>query len=217
MQPQLDFLSFTKNQQLIAQKDDPEVSLRHGGYLYGNINQERLLVGGFGLAAFEVGDALIVRMIVGAQVMGFKSRVLEISEEFQQLYWLEYPKAMEVKRLRKSDRVNVFFPAEIKSNFEDRPAQDTLLSRGMVINISKSGCCVSTKTPMEPESEITITFSLPGERYTNRLEGTVLRNNSRKMVTMQAVKFDRNPQYVQVLGDLERWLDQNLQYMGQLN
>ena len=70
---------------------------------------------------------------------------------------------------------------------------------------------------MEPESEITITFSLPGERYTNRLEGTVLRNNSRKMVTMQAVKFDRNPQYVQVLGDLERWLDQNLQYMGQLN
>jgi hypothetical protein len=187
------------------------------GQVVGTVNSERVIVCGLEADALTPGDEVIVQMAVGAEVLGFRTNVLEASGVGMTLYMLAVPERVEAINLRKGDRMSLFIPAEVQFSYatvESSAAADLALLQGMMVNLSKGGCCLSTKRPLSMNQPIRLSFSLPGGRHNYRLGGKVLRhlNTPRPGVFAQAVAFDKQTEHLPALADLNQWMTQNLPF-----
>jgi hypothetical protein len=83
-----------------------------------------------------------------------------------------------------------------------------------MLNLSREGCCLSTKRPLSVNQAIRLAFSLPGGRNTYRIPATVLHNlgTPRPGVFVQGVKFEKQTELLPVLADLQQWISQNLPF-----
>jgi len=192
----------------------PEES-RQLGKVVGTVNGERVIVCGLDAGVLTPGDEVIVRMAVGGEVLGFRTKVLEASSVGTALFMLAVPEKLESLNLRKAERLSLFVEAEVqfsRAQAEAKSAADLAVLQGMMVNLSRGGCCLSTKRPISVDQPIRLGFALPGSRHTYHLGAKVMRHLDRPhpSVFVQGVRFDERAEHQPVLADLNQWITQNL-------
>lgn len=206
---------FPRNLPMLVQRRGGESAPQHQAVLYGTVGTERLIVGGLTDAVYEEGEELVVRMMLRNNAVGFRSRVEAVTDVDQNLYFLSYPQFMDSLDLRKSQRLGVLIPAEVQfSGTDDTEESLVHLLEGVVLDISGDGCRLGSKRPIPANASVSLTFSLPGDRFVYRVEGKVLRKANRKQAFVQGVQFPRTPRNLPAMLDLGRWVQQHLVFAG---
>jgi c-di-GMP-binding flagellar brake protein YcgR len=107
------------------------------------------------------GNRVTVRYMYSGSVYGFHSTVLYFITKPSPLLFLNYPKTIEILGLRKTKRVDCFFPCLAK--IQEKELQ------GALVDISTGGCKLSIDTSgevrvpqMEVGENITLSFQLIG-------------------------------------------------------
>lgn len=206
-------LNLNRSLNILAQRQGSEDYPKHQGFLVGNIHKELLVIGGFQDADFCIGDNLVIRLVLESEAVGFVTTVKEIAKAPLKLYFVAFPDRVESVNLRKSLRLTVFFPAEIRAKKPAEQGADVHLLQAMVLNISGGGCFFTTKNATEPFPEVNLSFSLPGEKLVHSVRAEVLHSTPRKAITGQRVKFAEIVENVAPLADINRWVEQHSSFV----
>jgi hypothetical protein len=193
----------------------PEGRLR--GQVVGTVGRERIIVCGLEAGALKLGDEVVVRMAVGSEVLGFHTKVLEAGSSGTALFMLAIPESVESLNLRKAERMSLFVLADVQlghSKPKTPAGSDLALLQGILVNLSRGGCCLSTKRSLSVDEPIRLVFMLPGSRHSNRIDAKVLRHmdHSRAGVFMHGLQFDAPSEQAAVLGNVDQWITQNLPF-----
>ena len=201
---------FLQNHSLIVQIPEDIEKKRHSGSLYGNIQGKRLIVGGFESAEFEIGQELIIRMVMDGSVVGFWATVMESFKTDETCYLLTYPEQFETLSLRKSERMSVFIPAEIHISMSSDDGSEQHQFEGILTNISNDGCCLNSKNPIPSDMYCKLSFTLPGDSHQYILEGKVVRQLTEKEAFQQGVQFVNDQNNLLAMSDIRSWITQNI-------
>ena len=193
---------------VLAQKADPAGQDRHQGMLFGNIKGEQLLIGGFDGDHFDVGDHVILRMAVESQLVGFRTDVIH-KIETPLMYAVAFPVAVEAINLRKADRIHAFFPAHL---YVEKHGGDVYELSPRVMDISAGGCCFRSKTKLPPQSEVKISFSLPGERHIQSASAVVLYSTRIAGVFNIRVRFSQEAKNIPIIQEITNWVNDSLTF-----
>lgn len=210
-------LPFLKSFPVNVQRAHAEPHERLTGQVIGTVNGQRIVLCGVAASALVPGDEVVVRMAVGSSVLGFRTKVEEAFGTEITLHLLAMPEKIESLNLRKGQRMNLFVPADVQFSHGESAgsgARNLALLQGRMLNLSREGCCLSTRRPITVNQPIRLAFSLPGARTTYRLDAKVLRHlgTPQDGVFVQGVQFDKQTQHLPVLADLQQWISQNLPY-----
>ncbi len=201
--------NLNRNVAVMIQRTDTTDETRYQGYLIGNIHKDLLVIGGIAVDDIKFGENLIIRMVLENEVVGFVSTVREIARAPARMYFVSFPEKWETVNLRKSLRLNVFFPAEIQAKNPVNSDCDIHLLKAMMLNISKGGCFFSSRLSVKSDSDVRISFSLPGETHVHSVSGKVIHNLPKNSVHAQRVKFSGKVENVTGLAAVRKWIDQN--------
>jgi hypothetical protein len=206
-------LSFIKNYAVSVQRvaDGPD-GARLVGQVFGGISGGQIILGNFKSGRLEVGQEIIARMAIEYEVVGFRTVVTEVLDGTIRLYLLAPPSRVEVINLRKSDRLPLFVPVDIHLRFGGQKAEDFRMVQGVVINLSRGGCSVTTKNPLELNMEVSLHFTLPGARQVFKVDGRVVRLRQKDQIFAQGVQFQRETENLAGLMEVSQWITQNLAY-----
>jgi len=106
------------------------------------------------------GTPLTVRLMAGNRVCAFTSRLLAIADSPFGYWHLEYPKRVEVRRIRTSTRVPVRLRVAVDSQ-DDECLKAALPCAGLCTDISLHGACIETLQPVaEPGDALFLTLRL---------------------------------------------------------
>ncbi len=195
---------------LVVQHSPSQGEERTPGFLYGSVPGERLIVGGFKSAAFFVGDELVVRMVLGASVVGFKAEVMEKMESPGPVYFLSFPERVERVDLRKSERMPVFIPVEVAVTTGEEKEKGLHLFQGALINLSDGGCGLRAKSLVRDIKSCTVSFALPGSAQVHVLECNVVSKGKKTSFgAYWGLAFRREANRAPVLSQVKRWVDMN--------
>jgi hypothetical protein len=191
------------------------------GLAVGLVNNARVIVSGIAAGAFNPGEKVQARMSAGSQVLTFTTTVVEVLGGSVPLLVLTMPDKLESLNARSAERVALLVPAEVqysRTPTAGRHATDLATMQGMVLNLSRGGCCLSTRRQLAEEQTLRLTFSLPGARAPFQLPAKVLRHlgSPRPGVFWQGIQFEGRTEHAPTLAELGQWLIQNLP-MGQVN
>jgi len=185
---------------------------RMAAQLLGGIEKTHLILGNFRGGTVDKGDELIVRLATGMIVVGFRTRVLDVVEGPIRLFFTAIPGHMEALSLRKSDRLAAFIPADLHLRYGAQKNENFHLLQGMIVDLSRGGCQVSTKNPIDLNTEVRMSFSLPGDKNLFRVDGRVVRTRQKDGVYALGVQFQRETENLPALVELSQWLTQHLVY-----
>jgi hypothetical protein len=206
-------LSFIKNHQVSVQRaEGGATGERMVGQLFGGIEGGHLILGNFKAGQLAKGDEVIVRMAVESEVLGFKTKVTEVLQGSIPMYLVRYPEAVETINLRKSERLNLFIPVNVNLRYGGQKSEDFHMLQGVVVNISRGGCCITTKRPIDLNMEVRLHFTLPGEKHLFKVDGRVLRAGQRDQVYTQGIQFQRETENLPALAEVSQWINQNLSF-----
>ena len=179
--------------------------------LIGHLGTRYFLVTEIEETVFEEGDPLIVRMVTAGRVVGYETMVASVIDTPVKLYFLAYPQSVQIVNLRKSGRLQVFFPGEIQALIDVEEDQIALL-KVMLLNLSSGGCYFSSSHGVDSPAKIKLSFSFPGETHTHYLGGTVLESGTSDSVYTHRVQFDGTVQNLPITHEIDRWIIQNQTY-----
>jgi PilZ domain len=197
-----------ENAAVFLQRPGADASGRHTGIMVGNIRDQMLVIGIYDGAEFEIGERLILRMGMGAHLVGFDTKVLKKSAE-PQLYFIQFPDRVEAINLRKAQRIQAFFPADVKIDKEG--SDQILLLKTRVLDISAGGCSFRSKTKFNASS-VSISFALPGERHIQSIKGSIIDSIQVGMVFHSRVKFSQDPGNQPILQEVAKWVAEGLSF-----
>jgi hypothetical protein len=200
---------FSRNPILYVTREgaQPEEKLR--GMLIGNVGVDSLLIGGFQGIRLEPGEPLVVRTMLDSQVVGFETKVLSAIDD-PRAYFVSFPSDAAFLNLRKADRIQAFFPADVST--KARATDGTLLVKARVVDISAGGCSFRSKTRLQNEAEVRMSFMLPGERQVQAGQGVVLESKPLGAVFHNRTTFPRDLGNAPLIRDVETWITENLPY-----
>jgi hypothetical protein len=185
---------------------------RHSGTLVGNIQKDYLIITGLKDVELEIGEHLIVRMVWQSAVSGYQTTVRGVIDAPVRLYVIAYPERVETVNLRKSERLKVFLPANVRAQVGSAATSDVVLVNGMLLDISAGGCCFSSKRPVQPSSTITISFCFPGETHVHMVTGLVLTSFGADRIYAQRVRWISGGKDLPELAEIRKWIEQHLAY-----
>ncbi|MBI4081839.1 MAG: PilZ domain-containing protein [Candidatus Lambdaproteobacteria bacterium] len=203
-------LKLNRNRPIVVQRAQAPDGQTCSGTLIGNCATDLLIVGGFKDVEFAVGDRIIVRMLIDDQAVGFQTTVKEIVRSPVHLYFLEYPEQVLAINLRKSERIKVFLPAEVRA--DKAGEREVLMLKTVVVNLSSGGCMISSKRNVEPKSDIAISFSLPGDKFVFTLTACVLDSKHHDGVFAQRARFSDFRENLPKVAEISKWIGQNLSF-----
>jgi PilZ domain/Flagellar protein YcgR len=192
----------------IQRERDAEQRLR--GQLLGQVSPELMLLLGSDDALLEKGERIVVRTLQAGKALGFQTTVQEVLEQPVRLYFVAMPAALEVIKLRKTERLDLLVPADLRYATGSSSEGDTLLLKGNMVDVSGGGCRVVTKRAIPAATVVNVSFVLPGERNACVVSGSVIDSTGQGGVFTQRVKFFAAEKNVEVLGIIRRWVQQNL-------
>lgn len=106
------------------------------------------------------GTPLTVRLMAGNRVCAFTSRLLSIADSPFGYWHLDYPKAVEVQRIRTGTRVPVRLRVAVDSQ-DDEAMKVALPCAGLCTDISLQGACIETVQPVaQPGDALFLTLRL---------------------------------------------------------
>ncbi|HKI97468.1 MAG TPA: PilZ domain-containing protein [bacterium] len=183
---------------------------RFRGQLLGQVSPELLVIAGAEEAVLVKGERIVVRTLQSGKALGFETTVSEVVEHPVRLLFVEVPQAIEAISLRKADRLDVFVPADIRFTEGNGDDAHTALLHGNMLDISGGGCRVFTKRGIPLKTVVNVSFTLPGERHACAVSGSVLDAFTQNAIYGQRIKFFASEKNVEDLGEIKRWVQQNL-------
>lgn len=199
------------NTTILCQAKDAPDTERERAILIGNLGDDVLLIGGLSASAFGVGDTVILRMVLGSHLVGFESEIVKKLEN-PQIYFAKFPLKVEILNLRKAERIQAFFPADV--NVTKVPGNDEkfLALKTRILDISAGGCSFRSKTEIPQHSEVTITFALPGERQTQSVQATILDSFRTGTVFTNRGKFIQSGPNIAICQEISQWISENVSF-----
>ena len=191
------------------QRKEEDGGARHIGRLMGNVGNRYLILQALGDLELVPGDKVILRMLLGNAVVGFETVIRDVMDRTVKLILADYPQFVETINLRKSDRIKVFIPTDVRASAGLSKEKDLLLVRAMILNISSGGCCFSSKTSIEVQQDVNLSFSLPGETHVYNLNAIVMQTKAVEEIFAQRVKFGDGGKKLVHMGELGKWIDEN--------
>jgi c-di-GMP-binding flagellar brake protein YcgR len=135
------------------------------------------------------GNRVTVRYMYAGCVYGFLSTILHFITKPSSLLFLAYPKTIEILELRRSRRVDCFFPATAKIQEKE--------CTGTIVDISAGGCKFSidtssgVKAPLiEVEENISLSFLLIGSSQPETVLGKVRSISRDQGKVVVGIQFD---------------------------
>jgi len=135
------------------------------------------------------GNRVTVRYMYSGSVYGFVSTVLHFITKPSSLLFLAYPKTVEILDLRRSKRVDCFFPGTAKVQEKE--------CTGRIVDISTGGCKFSIDTSgdvrvplIEVEEDINLSFQLIGNSQLEPVLGKVRSVSRDQGKVVVGIQFD---------------------------
>lgn len=185
---------------------------RYQGLLVGQISPDHILLCDIQAENFTIGERVIIRTIRGGRIWGFETFIIDMNERPVPIVFLAPPKDVETVSLRKTDRLNVFIPADLRTHVSDEGSSNTLLIKATILNLGSGGCRVFTKTRIPSDSSINISFLLPGDKNVILISGTVLDTYQNKSIFGQRIKFFNVETYKEDMANVRKWLKQHSEF-----
>lgn len=189
---------------------------RYRGTLMGLVTGDMVLVQVEASTPISENQKVVVRLLQEGNAVGFASHVLHRVESPVLMLFLAKPEKIEVVSLRKAERMDVFVPVDVRHSAKGLDEFDTHILQGYMTNLSGGGCRALTKYPIASESTVHISFNLPLEKTLYTLSGTVLESTrqkpSQKTVFGHRLRFFTSKKNTQDIGDIRRWIDQNMDF-----
>ena len=152
--------------------------------------------------------ALLVRYLSSGNIYGFKSSISGVVHRPVQLLFMEYPMAVDVINLRKSNRVDCLFPVKLE-------LPDKCLD-GMITNISRDGCRIGFNKierdkacELSSGSELDLSFNFLGSERSFSLK-SVIKNVYSEKVHSIGVQFEHINN--EIKQEIEKYVDDLKQY-----
>ncbi len=199
----------SENSLLFVQKTDGGDKDRHQGTLFGNVGDKLLMIGGFDAVNFAMGERIILRMVMGAALIGFETKVVKKTED-PQIYFVQFPLKVEAMGLRKADRIQAFFPADISAS--GKTSEDVYVLKTRISDISSGGCCFRTKTKLTPNTEAQISFTLPGNRHFHSVRAIVLGSTIIGDFYDNRATFPREGENLPIIEEIAKWVNRSLTF-----
>lgn len=95
-------------------------------------------------ASVNAGSSVTVRLMAGNRICAFTSRLLRVQAQPFAYWHLEYPKAVEVRRIRNCSRVPVRLKIALDAQEDSSAVQAGLPCSALCTDISLQGACVET-------------------------------------------------------------------------
>ncbi len=203
----------SNNSVVMVQKTQPYQDQRHTGILIGNIKDESLIIGGFDPIQFSIGQKLILRMAQDNHLVGFETEVVEkLSSPL--IYRVKFPLKIESLNLRKSHRVQGFFPGDLYIAKEESGPEEIHILKTRILDISKGGCSCSTKTKLRADSDVQISFTLPGEQRIQSIKGVVIDSILAGNIYDSRIKFIQEDSDLPIIEEISRWVNESLSFVS---
>jgi hypothetical protein len=206
-------LRLGQNAPVFAQRTEGSDPSRHNGVLIGNLKDQFLVIGGFATVSFRVGEQIVLRMIFGNHLVGFPTQVVKVIDD-PQLYFVKFPLQVESLNLRKAQRIQAFFPAEVQVSKQAGGTADMYLLKTRVLDISAGGCSFRSKTKLVNESEVRIAFLLPGDRHIQSVAATIIDCTPSSGIFHNRVKFKQDLANLPALQEIAKWVTDSLTFTG---
>lgn len=195
----------------LAGSDDSAV---HEGRLFGAIPGRYLIVGGFEGVEFREGDDLVVKTTVGDHVIGFWAKVEERIDGKEKMYLLSYPRQIEELDLRKTERVNVMIPTEVRLSGGSGSGLIDMKFDGFLLNLSDGGCLLSSEKDWPEDLRCELKFALPGASETFAVAGNVVRmNREGERVANFGFEFGEGAGNSTALNEIREWISEKRTYL----
>ncbi|MEE8555701.1 MAG: PilZ domain-containing protein [bacterium] len=204
-------LKLVRNTPIVVQPRGSDTNARHAGILVGNIGNKYIVFCGFADAEFQVGDELIVRMVLESEAIGFATQIEEVAEKPARIYFGKFPQSVQSLYLRKAARLSVFFPADVRAAVGEA-GEDIQLLKSMVLDIGGGGCRFNAQQSIVPKSEVKISFCFPGEKYIHLLLGQILQSNPKNGMIAHRLRFSEGNENIAAIGEVSRWVQANYKY-----
>lgn len=213
MPPSSEFTELLRQIPITIQKDD-DLNLRLNGLLLGKISSAWIVLLVMDDTQFPTGESIIVRTVQGGKALGFKTTVHRSITDPANLLFCDHPRNVEEISLRKSGRLELFLPSDLRYTDKSERSEDTVMLRGNMVDISNGGCRMYTKRPIPADTQVNISFTLPGEKRLVTLAGSVLDAYPRESVFGQRIKFFTSQRNMTDLAEIRRWITQHEEYIG---
>jgi hypothetical protein len=201
------------NPPVFAQRSEAGDPARHNGVLIGNFKDEMLLIGGFTTVEMRVGERIILRMVLGNLLVGFETQVVKRYDD-PQMYLVKFPLHVESINLRKSQRIQAFFPAEVQVSKQASGTTDMYLLKTRVLDISAGGCSFRSKTKLVSGADVKISFSLPGDRQIQSVLATIIECSPAGVAFHNRTRFSQDPANLPILQEIGKWIAESLTFTG---
>ena len=160
------------------------------------------------LVSFAKQTPLLARYIHQGTMFGFRSKVNSEYLAPSKILVIEFPRSVEERNLRRSERIKTFIPLKI------RLPNSTSLSESAMLDLSREGALLSIEEGEPPEigEKVYISLRLPDGSYVSEL-GCVVRNAREPAdLRLVGVEFDHeNEKQVKII---QRFYDYCLSPMG---
>lgn len=202
---------FTELPVVIQSADDLDTRVR--GNLLGRVSGDLLILSIPPDFPFEIDARIIIRALQSGKALGFESRVKHLISNPAPLIFVETPSDLEVLKLRKSDRLNLLVPTDIRFSKGKGDQTDTVILKGNILDMSGGGCRIFTKNQIAAESTVHLSFHLPGEKNLNYLSGTVIDSSLYQSQFDQRVRFHTSEKNRNDLAEIRRWIDEHQDFI----
>ena len=192
----------------VQSADEPNKP-RVQGFLVGRHLKDFLLFGGLKALNMKPGETLVVRMLLGNEVVGFRTTVQGLLHEQPPVWRVAFPEQVETVNLRRAPRLAVFFPTDVRAKHDAPDTQSVHMLRAIVLNLSNGGCRFSSKTQVSAKETVHLSFSLPGDRLVQTLTGEVLEAGRSRQVYSQRVRFTNGAAQKGPLAQIAEWMQIN--------
>lgn len=187
-------------------------NIKHTGILVGNLKDQLLVIGIFDGAEFDKDERLVVRMALGAHLVGFESQVVHRVDN-PSLYLIRFPQRIESINLRKAQRLQAFFPADVQGS--KHGSGDVFMMKTRVLDISSGGCSFRSKNKLPSAQAIQISFTLPGDRYVHAVKASVIESTQVGLVFHTRAKFLQEAGNVPIMQEVAKWVAEGLSFGGE--
>ena len=133
------------------------------------------------MLVIPTGSELIIRYLLDGTVYGFITHLRYKQQGAFSMWILEYPDLVEVKNLRRSQRI----PLYLKVKTEDGETWDML-------DISNFGAAMATEESQFIGDSVRLTFTLPDGAQINGLMCKILRVNYSEQESIVGIQFDED-------------------------
>jgi hypothetical protein len=180
--------------------------------LCGTLAERVVILEGLEPLPFQVGERLVVQANLRGQAIGFVTTVIGQAERPSPHWFLNFPDGYEELELRKSARVPALIPVRIELGSGPPLLEVHEPVDGVLINVSQTGCALSSLRAFGPNQSLTLGLTLPGRPGEYRLAVTVVSRKDPLPLHVHGARFDSRAQPAEPLRALREWVARQQTY-----